>query len=40
MPSISLEILWLRVVDRVRTAIEEYEGYISIPRFTGEDLVY
>ena len=31
---------WLRVVERVRTAVEEYEGYISIPRFTGEDLVY
>jgi len=32
--------LWLRVIERVRTAIHEHPGYISIPKFTELDLVY
>ncbi len=32
--------LWLHVVDRVRTAVEEYEGYISIPKLTEAEMVY
>lgn len=30
----NLVFLWLRVVDDVRTAIQEHYAYISIPRVT------
>jgi hypothetical protein len=31
---------WLRVVEDVRTEIEEYNGYISIPKLAVAEIVY
>lgn len=34
------EFCWLRIVESVRTEIEGYNGYISIPKLAVAEMVY